>query len=110
MFEDDVIERVQTFKYLGILLETTSNLNNVVDHLTIANKCSLFTLNPCCAELCIMDVKLLYDLLNTLLCSITNYACEVWVDSKKIEAIEIVYQWFFKSLLGAQKTTNTSII
>jgi hypothetical protein len=28
MFEGDVIERVQTFKYLGILLETTLNLDS----------------------------------------------------------------------------------
>jgi hypothetical protein len=32
------------------------------------------------------------------------------VDSKKIKAIEVVYQRFFKSLLGARKTTSTSIM
>jgi hypothetical protein len=32
------------------------------------------------------------------------------VDSKKIEAIEVVYRGFFKSLLGVRKTTNTSIM
>jgi MarR-like DNA-binding transcriptional regulator SgrR of sgrS sRNA len=31
MFEGDVIEHVQTFKYFGILFETTLNLDNVVD-------------------------------------------------------------------------------
>jgi hypothetical protein len=46
-----------------------------------------------------MDVKLRYDLFNTLMRSTTNYACEVWVDSKKIEAIEVVYRGFLKSLL-----------
>jgi hypothetical protein len=43
-------------------------------------------------------------------CSTANYACEVWVDFKKIKAIEIVYQRFLKSLLGVQKTTNMSIV
>jgi hypothetical protein len=42
--------------------------------------------------------------------SIASYAYEVWVDSKKIEAIEVVYQGFFKSLLGVRKTTSTSIV
>ncbi len=42
--------------------------------------------------------------------STTSYACEVWVDSKKIEAIEVVYRRFFKSLLRVQKTTSTSIM
>ncbi len=110
MFEGDVIERVQTFKYLGILLETTSNLDSAVEHLTVASRHSLFTLNHSCAELRIMDVKLRCDLFNTLVRSIASYACDVWVDSKKIEAIEVVYQRFLKYLFGVQKTTNTSIV
>jgi hypothetical protein len=90
VFKGDTIERVQTFKYLGILLETTLNLDNAVEHLATANRCSLFALNHRCAELRIMDVKLHYNLFNMLVHSTTNYACEVWVDSKKIEAIEVV--------------------
>jgi hypothetical protein len=38
-----------------------------------------------------MNVKLCYDLFNTLVRFIVSYAYEVWVDSKKIEAIEVVY-------------------
>ncbi len=91
VFEGDVIEHVQTFKYLGILLETTPNLDYGVEHLAATNRHSLFALNRCCAKLCIMDVKLRYELFNTLVCSTTNYACEVWVDFKKIEAVEVVH-------------------
>jgi hypothetical protein len=87
----DAIEHVQTFKYLGILLETTSNLDNAVEHLIVASRHSLFALNYRCVELRIMDVKLRCDLFNTLMRSTTNYACEVWVDLKKLEAIEVVY-------------------
>jgi hypothetical protein len=76
-FEGDVIELVQTFKYLGILLETTLNLNNAVEHLTATNRRSLFALNHHCAELHIMDVKLRYDFFNMLVRSTTIYACEV---------------------------------
>jgi hypothetical protein len=57
-----------------------------------------------------MDVKLRCNLFNTLVRSTTSYACEVWVDSKKIEAIEVEYRRFFKSLLGVRKTTSTSIV
>ncbi len=110
VFKGDAIEKVQTFKYLGILLETTPNLDNAVEHLTVASRCSLFALNRCCAELRIMDVKLRCNLFNTLVRSIASYACEVWIDSKKIEAIEVVYRGFFKSLLRVQKTTSTSIV
>jgi hypothetical protein len=100
VFEGDTIEHVQTFKYLGILLETTSNLDSAVEHLAATSRRLLFTLNCCCAELRIMNVKLRCDLFNMLVCSTTSYACEVWVDSQKIKAIEIVYQGFFKFLLG----------
>jgi hypothetical protein len=51
----------------------------------------LSTLNRRCAKLRIMDVKLRYDLFNMLVRSTISYACKVWVDSKKIEAIEVVY-------------------
>ncbi len=110
VFKGDAIERVQTFKYLGILLETTPNLDNAVEHLAVASRCSLFALNRRCVELHIMDIQLCCDLFNTLVRSTTSYACEVWVDSKKIEAIEVVYRGFLKSLLGVRKTTSTSIV
>jgi hypothetical protein len=42
--------------------------------------------------------------------SIASYACEVWMDFKKIKIIEVMYRGFFKSLFGACKTTNTSIV
>ncbi len=110
MFEGDIIECVQTLSHLGILLETTLNLNSAVEHLAAASRRSLFALNRHFVELCIMNVKLRYDLFNTLVHSTTSYACEIWVDSKKIEVIEVVYQRFLKSLLGVWKTTSTSIV
>jgi hypothetical protein len=36
VFEGDVFEHVQTFKYLGILLETTPNLDGALEHLAVA--------------------------------------------------------------------------
>jgi hypothetical protein len=110
MFKGDVIERVQTFKYLGILFEATSNLDSAMEHLATASSHLLFALNSCCAKLRIMDVKLHCDFFNMLVCSTTNYACEVWVDSKKIKVIEVVYQGFLKTLLGVRKITSTSIV
>jgi len=38
-----------------------------------------------------MDVKLRCGLFKMLVRSIASYACEVWVDSKKIKAFEIMY-------------------
>jgi len=91
-------------------LQIPRNLDSVVEHLVVANMRSLFALNHRCVELCIMDVKLHCDLFNMLVCSTTSYACEVWVDSKKIKAIKIVNRRFLKSLLGVWKITSTSIV
>jgi hypothetical protein len=77
VFKGDTIEHVQNFKYLGILLETTPNLDNAVEDLAVANRRSLFALNRHCAKLHIMDVKLRCDLFNTLVHSTASYACEV---------------------------------
>jgi hypothetical protein len=91
VFKGDAIESVKTFKYPGILFETTLNLDNAVEHLTTISRRSLFALNRRCAKLRIMDIKVRFDLFNTLMHSTISYACEFWVDSKKIKAIEIVY-------------------
>ncbi len=45
VFEDDTIERVQTFKYPGILLETTSKLDSAVERLATTSMHLLFALN-----------------------------------------------------------------
>jgi hypothetical protein len=110
MFEGDVIERVQTFKYLGILFETNPNLDNAVEHLATTSMHLLFALNRHYVELHIMDVKLRCDLFNRLVRSTASYAYEIWMDSKKIKAIEVVYRRFFKSMLEVRKITSTSIV
>jgi hypothetical protein len=102
MFKGDVIECVQTFKYLGILFKTTLNLDSAVEHLATTSRRLFFALNRCCVELHIMDVKLHCDLFNTLVRSTVSYACEVWVDNKKIKAIEVVYQGFSNPCPGAK--------
>jgi hypothetical protein len=56
VFESDIIEHVQTFKDLGMLLNTTLNLDNAMEHLEAASRCSLFALNCHYAKLHTMDV------------------------------------------------------
>ncbi len=46
VFESDIIERVQTIKYLGILLKTTPNLDITMEHLTVASRRSLICTEP----------------------------------------------------------------
>jgi hypothetical protein len=90
--------------------ERTSIATGVAIVDNTGNRHSLFALNRRYAELHIMDVKLGCDLFNTLVHSTASYACEVWVDSKKIKAIEVMYWKFLKSLLRVWTTTSTSIV
>jgi hypothetical protein len=60
-------------------------------------------------------ILMLFMLFNLLFISPNSlflfvYAYEVWVDSKKIEAVEVVYRGFLKFLLRVRKTTSTSIM
>ncbi len=73
VFEGDAIERVQTFKYLGILLKTTLNLDSAVEHLAVPSRHSLFALNHRCADLRIMDVKLCCGLLKNQPQEVTGF-------------------------------------
>jgi len=51
---------------------------------------SLFALNFHYGERHIINVKLRCDFFNTLVRFIANYTYEVWVDFKKIKAIEVM--------------------
>jgi hypothetical protein len=52
VFEGDVIKRVQTFKYLGILLETTPSLDSAMEHLAATNKRSFHIEPLLCGATC----------------------------------------------------------
>jgi hypothetical protein len=110
MFRGNPIERVQSFKYLGILFQATKNLDSAVERLVAASKRSLFAMNRRCAELRIANVKMRVILFDTLVRSVASYACEVWVDSKSIEAAEVVYRGFLKTLLGVRGTTSSQLV
>jgi hypothetical protein len=42
VFKGDIIEHVQIFKYIGILLETTPNLDNAMEHLATTSRRLIF--------------------------------------------------------------------
>jgi hypothetical protein len=110
LFQDSAIERVQCFKYLGILFQATKNFDSAVERLAAASRRALFALNRSCAEMRITDVNLRCTLFDTLVRSVASYACEVWVDSKAVESVEVVYRGFLKSLLGVRRTTSTAVV
>jgi hypothetical protein len=101
------------FENFDLTLVIVSNLHHVdsLSHLkrkTCEEK--LITKWTTNKQLRIMDVKLHCDLFNTLVHFTASYACQVWVDSKKIKVIEVMYWRLFKSMIGVRKITSTSIM
>ncbi len=72
------IERVQSFRYLGIELHSTKGMAIAIAKLTVAGKKALFALRRRCNDLSITDPEVMCQLFDSLVCPVLSYACEVW--------------------------------
>jgi len=77
-YRGTTIERVQSFKYLGLELHSTRGMEVAIDKLTTAGKKALFALRHRCNDLSITDPEVMCQLFNSLGRLILSYACEVW--------------------------------
>ena len=66
LFNGDVIEQVDEFKYLGILMHSTKGLGPAIDYLCKAAKRAMFGLQRRCQQLRIHDPVLKCKLFDTL--------------------------------------------
>ena len=110
LFNGDVIEQVDEFKYLGMLMHSTKGLGPAIDYLCKAAKRAMFGLQRRCQQLQIHDPVLKCKLFDTLVKPILCYCCEVWsiTGSKAaLEGMERIQVGFLKILLGVQVHTKT---
>jgi hypothetical protein len=77
-YRGTTIERVQSFKYLGLELHSTRGMAVAIDKLITAGKKALFTLCRKCNDLSITDPKVMCQLFDSLVRPVLSYACEVW--------------------------------
>ena len=109
LYEGNVIEQVDEFKYLGILTHGTKGLSPALELLCKAAKRAMFGLQRRCQQLNIQDPVLKCKLFDTLVRPILCYCCEVWSvlgsksDLKDLERVEL---GFLKALLGVQTSTK----
>ena len=73
-----VVERVESYKYLGFVVHATKKLTFGTDALVATAKKALFAMRRRCALLGIRDPALQCKLFDTLLLPILSYGCEVW--------------------------------
>ncbi len=77
-YRGTTIERVQSFRYLGLELHSTRGMVVAIAKLTIAKKKALFVLRRRCNDLSIKDPEIMCQLFDSLVNPVLSYACEVW--------------------------------
>ncbi len=82
------IERVQSFKYLGLELHSTRGMAVAITKLIAAGKKALFALHRKCNELNITDPEVLCKLFDPLVRPILSYACEVWTSCTRVKGLQ----------------------
>jgi len=81
------IERVQSFRYLGLKLHSTKGMVVAIAKLTVARKKALFALRRRCNDLSITDPEVMCQLFDSLVCPVLSYACEVWTGCTKAKGL-----------------------
>jgi hypothetical protein len=111
LFEGRVLERVDSFKYLGIEFHATRRgLAAAVERLADAGRRAMFALNRRCAQFKITHIKTRLELYDALVRPVLTYASEVWVGSPSADKIELVERAFLRSLLGVRPSTSNAIV
>jgi hypothetical protein len=112
-YRGTTIERVQSFRYLGLELHSTRGMAVAIAKLTTAGKKALFTLRRRCNDLSITNPEVMCQLFDSLVCPVLSYACEVWTSctgAKRLQQAEQVHRMFLRGILGVNKTTSTFVV
>ena len=106
-----VVERGESYKYLGFVFHATKNMSVGTSFLVAAARKAMFAMRRRCAEVGIRDPALQCKLFDTLVLPILSYGVEVWgVKPSLGEAAEALHRSFLKSLLGIRKSTSNEIV
>jgi hypothetical protein len=109
-YRGTTIERVQSFRYLGLELHSTRGMVVAIDKLTGIGKKTLFALCRRCNDLSIIDPEVMCHLFESLVRPVLSYACEVWtgcIGAKGLQQVEQVHKMFLRRILRVNKTTST---
>ena len=111
MLNGAVVERVDSYKYLGSVFNATKGLTFGTKFLVAAARKAMFAMRRRCALLGIRDPAMQCKLFDTLVLPILSYACEVWAVNPSIgEAAGLLHRGFLKQLLGVSMSTTSEIV
>ena len=109
MYEDQPIEIVRSFKYLGIVFTTGGSFSEAQTTLAGQAQKTIFKLNKYLYKFTFVSPKHKLELFDKLISPILNYSCEVWRFCQA-NAVKRVHMQFCKKLLGVKKTTQNDFI
>ena len=109
LYEDQPIEIVSSFKYLGIVFTTGGSFSEAQTTLAGQAQKAIFKLNKYLYKFTFVSPKHKLELFDKLISPILNYSCEVW-GFCQANAVERVHMQFCKKLLGVKKTTQNDFI
>jgi hypothetical protein len=109
-YKGTTIERVQSFRYLGLELHSIKGMAVAINKLITVGKKALFALRRKCNDLSITDPEVMCQFFDSLVRLVLSYACEVWtgyVGAKGLQQAKQVHRMFLRGILGVNKTTST---
>ena len=108
-YNDEELEIVNTFSYLGIIFSPGGSFSNT--QITLAGQAqkAIFKLNTYLYKFTNISPKHTLELFDKLVSPILNYAAEVW-GFFQANHIERVHLQFCKRLLGVKKSTQNNFV
>lgn len=107
-FDGKLLENVDSFCYLGLLLNYNGNFNLTQKQLASQGRKALFALKKACAPM-YLNFSTLLSLFDTYVGSVAGYSSEVWGfhTAPDIEKLQLD---FCKSMLGVKRSTPNVMI
>ena len=109
-----VVERVDSYKYLGFVFHAVRDMAFGAGFLVAAARKALFAMRRRCAWLGIRDLASQCKLFDTLVLPILSYGCEVWGVNPKLvkpqNSCTETSRRILKRLLGVRKSTMNGIV
>lgn len=116
-YDNEEIEIVEEYKYLGIIVYFNGNFKHAADHLYNQSMKALFTLYYKVFEFNNIDYNLKLKLFDTLIRPISTYGAEIWISDYNIKESNIdklpfekIQNKFCKSILGVHKKSSNSAV
>ena len=111
VFNGKVVERQDTYRYLGFEFHATQSMTFGAGVLVSAARKAVHAMRRRCAHLHIRDPALQCKLFDSLVKPILSYASEVWaVDPKVGASTEKLHRQFLKQLLRVRNSTTNEMV